>query len=262
MDLSSVSIRDGVRRGVHAVMKRGSTRPVPEGDSSCCDNSCSVTGLLHGTCVPAPQLRKGWPNGHRRFSVSGGGWGRHASRPNVAAVVDMNGGLLGVESFPTTADGHRRCRRGCPGSARSNGSGSRAPARTGRAVARTFAAADVAVIEVDRPNRQKRRQHGKSDQLDAIEAARGTLSGRCDGRAKSGDAHAEALRALLVAERSARSTRIRTIVQLRHLMFTAPDDLRPARQAVAATQLVNECRTLRPRLGGDIVRVRDEDRQR
>jgi transposase len=26
---------------------------------------------------------------------------------NVAAVVDMNGGLLGVESFPTTADGHR-----------------------------------------------------------------------------------------------------------------------------------------------------------
>ena len=26
---------------------------------------------------------------------------------NVAAVVDMNGGLLGVESFRTTADGHR-----------------------------------------------------------------------------------------------------------------------------------------------------------
>ena len=26
---------------------------------------------------------------------------------NVAAVVDMNGGLLAVESFPTTADGHR-----------------------------------------------------------------------------------------------------------------------------------------------------------
>ena len=27
---------------------------------------------------------------------------------NVAAVVDMNGGVLGVESFPTTGDGHRR----------------------------------------------------------------------------------------------------------------------------------------------------------
>ena len=29
---------------------------------------------------------------------------------NVAAVVDMNGGLLGVESFATTAAGHRSLR--------------------------------------------------------------------------------------------------------------------------------------------------------
>ena len=108
------------------------------------------------------------------------------------------------------------------------------------------------MIEVDRPDRQKRRQHGKSDQLDAVEAARGALSGRCDGRAKSGDAHAEALRALLVAKRSARSTRIRTIVQLRHLMFTAPDELRARLGALSATQLVNEAAKLRPRPGGDV----------
>ena len=118
------------------------------------------------------------------------------------------------------------CRRGCLGSARSNGSGSRAPGRTGPASPATSLVGGVVVIEVDRPDRQKRRQHGKCDQLDAVEAARGALSGRCEGRAKSGDAHAEALRALLVAKRSARSTRIRTIVQLRHLMFTAPDELR------------------------------------
>jgi len=108
------------------------------------------------------------------------------------------------------------------------------------------------VIEVDRPNRQKRRQHGKSDQLDAVEAARGALSGRCEGRAKSGNAEAEALRALLVAKRSARSTRIRTIVQLRHLMFTAPDELRARLAGLSATQLVNEAARLRPRPGGDI----------
>ena len=58
----------------------GTTRPVPEGDSSCCDNSGSVTGLLHGTCVPAPSAEKRGGCGHRRFSASGGGWGRHASR--------------------------------------------------------------------------------------------------------------------------------------------------------------------------------------
>jgi hypothetical protein len=78
------------------------------------------------------------------------------------------------------------------------------------------------------------------------------LSGRCQGRAKSGDAHAEALRALLVAKRSARSTRICTIVQLRHLMFTAPDELRVRLGRLTATQLVNEAAKLRPRPASDV----------
>ena len=107
------------------------------------------------------------------------------------------------------------------------------------------------MIEVDRPNRQRRRRQGKSDQLDAVEAARGALSVRCDGLAKSGTGHAEALRALLVVKRSARSTRIRTIVQLRHLMFTAPDELRARFAGLSAAHLVIEAAKLRPRPGGD-----------
>ena len=122
----------------------------------------------------------------------------------------------------------------------------------GAGLARHFTRASVTVIEVDRPDRRKRRQHGKSDQLDAVEAARGALSGRCEAVAKSGDGHAEALRALLVAKRSARSTRIRTIVQLRHLIFTAPDDLRARLGGLSASQLVNEAAKLRPRPGGDV----------
>jgi transposase len=145
---------------------------------------------------------------------------------NVAAVVHMNGGLLGVESFPTTAAGHRCLSSWMSGFGAIDRVGIEGTGAYGAGIARQFLASGVVVIEVDRPDRQKRRRHGKSDQLDAVEAARGALSGRCAGRAKSGDAHAEALRALLVAKRSARSTRIRTIVQLRHLMFTAPDELR------------------------------------
>jgi transposase len=171
---------------------------------------------------------------------------------NVAAVLDMNGGLLGVESFATTAAGHRLLRVWMSGFGVIERVGIEGTGAYGAGIARHFAAADVAVIEVDRPNRQKRRQHGKSDQLDAIEAARGALSGRCEGRAKSGNAHAEALRALLVAKRSARSTRIRTIVQLRHLMFTAPDELRARLGTLSATQLVKEAAKLRPRPGSDV----------
>ena len=171
---------------------------------------------------------------------------------NVAAVVDMNGGLLGVESFPTTADGHRCLSSWMSGFGTIERVGIEGTGAYGAGLARHFVAAGVVVIEVDRPDRQKRRRHGKSDQLDAVEAARGALSGRCQGRAKSGDGHAEALRALLVAKRSARSTRIRTIVQLRHLMFTAPDEIRGRLGGLTATQLVNEAAKLRPRPGADV----------
>jgi transposase len=130
----------------------------------------------------------------------------------------------------------------------------------GAGLARHFARAAVTVIEVDRPNRQKRRRHGKSDQLDAIEAARAALSGRCQVHAKSGDSFAEAIRALLIAKRSARSTRIRTIVQLRHLVFTVPDELRAKLGGLTPIQLGNEAAKLRPRAGRDVVVQGIQDR--
>ena len=58
---------------------------------------------------------------------------------------------------------------------------------------------------------------------------------------------------MLIAKRSARSTRIRTIVQLRHLVFTAPDELRSKLGGLSATELVNQAARLRPRAGGDVV---------
>ena len=172
---------------------------------------------------------------------------------NVAAVVDMNGGLLGVESFRTTGDGHRLLSSWMGGFGTIERVGVEGTGAYGAGIARHFSRTSVMVIEVDRPNRQKRRRHGKSDELDAIEAARAALSGRCVGRAKSGDSFAEAIRALLIAKRSASLTRIRSIVQLRHLVFTAPDELRAKLGSLTATQLVNEAARFRPRPGGDVV---------
>jgi transposase len=109
------------------------------------------------------------------------------------------------------------------------------------------------VIEVDRPNRQARRQAGKTDTLDAIEAARAALSGRATGIAKTADGNIEAIRALMVAKRSARDTRIRTLNQIRHLTFTAPDDLRQQLAALPAAALAERSARLRPGPGHDIV---------
>jgi transposase len=170
---------------------------------------------------------------------------------HVAAVIDSNGGVLGVESFSTTAAGHRSTLRWMSGFGTVERVGIEGTGSYGAGLARYFNAQNVVVIEVDRPNRQKRRRHGKSDQLDAVEAARAVLSGRCEGRAKTGAGHAEALRALLVVKRSARAARIRTIVQLRHMMFTAPDELRERFTGLNAARMVEHAGRLRPHPGGN-----------
>jgi hypothetical protein len=92
------------------------------------------------------------------------------------------------------------------------------------------------VVEVDRPNRQSRRRTGKSDPADAIEAARAALSGRAHGAPKAKDGNGEAIRALFVAKRSARDTRIKTLNQIRHLGFTAPEELRECLAGLSRTQ--------------------------
>jgi transposase len=172
---------------------------------------------------------------------------------HVAAVVDSIGGVLGVESFPADRAGHAAMSSWMAGFGELDRVGIEGTGSYGAGLSRHFAAAGVVVIEVDRPNRQQRRRTGKSDELDAIEAARGALSGRVTGRAKARDGNVEALRTLLVAKRSARSTRVATIVQLRHLMFTAPEEIRDRFARLSVTALVREVSRLKPRPGADSV---------
>jgi transposase len=165
---------------------------------------------------------------------------------HVAAAVDSLGGLLGVRSFPTTPAGYHAlslwlCSFGTVERVGVEGTGT-----YGAGLARHLAASGVTVIEVDRPNRQERRRNGKSDELDAIEAARAVLSGRARGYAKGGDGNVEALRALLVAKRSARSVRIRTTGQLRHLVITAPDELRTQLAGLTTKSLITQAAGCRP----------------
>jgi transposase len=109
------------------------------------------------------------------------------------------------------------------------------------------------VIEVDRPNRQVRRQQGKSDTVDAVEAGRAVLSGRASGVAKTADGNAEAMRALLVAKRCGREARITCLNQLRHLGFCAPDELRERFRDVPGARLAEAAAALRPRADSDPV---------
>ena len=94
-------------------------------------------------------------------------------------------------------------------------------------LARHVTTAGVRVVEADCSDRQDRRRAGaKSDPLDAVSAARAAQSGRARGAPKGRDGTVEAIRALMVAKRSARADRTQTINQARSLIVTGPQDLR------------------------------------
>jgi len=154
-----------------------------------------------------------------------GGVDTHAD-VHVAAVIDPDGGLLGVKSFATNLAGYKLLSGwmgtfGEIGLVGVEGTGS-----YGAGLARHLHREGLVVVEVDRPNLQERARQGKSDSLDAIEAARAALPGRAFGVAKTRDGNVEAIRALMVVRRSARESRTKAMNQIRQLVDTAPDELR------------------------------------
>jgi len=181
-----------------------------------------------------------------------GGVDTHAD-VHVAAAVDANGGVLGVESFATTPAGYVQLHGWLVGFGPVDRVGVEGTGAYGAGLARHLRGQGLVVVEVDRPNRQARRKEGTSDRLDAIEAARAALSGRASGIAKSADGDVEAIRVLLVARRSARNVRIKYLNQIRHLAFTAPDGLRERLRDVHRDRLARTAAALRPGAGGDTV---------
>jgi transposase len=119
----------------------------------------------------------------------------------------------------------------------------------GAGLARHLAAAGIRVVEVDRADRQDRHRQGKSDPLDAVSAARAALSGRAAGAPKGRDGAVEAIRALMVAKRSARAERTQAINQARALIVTGPEDLRARFARHSAAGLAEAIAALRPRPG-------------
>ena len=174
---------------------------------------------------------------------------------HVAAALDDMGGLLGVESFEASRAGNDKLLDWLRSFGDVTQVGVEGTGSYGASLARSLRVARVKVVEVDRPNRQARRRTGKSDPADAVEAARAALSGRAQGAGKTRDGNVEAIRALVVAKRSARSTKIKSLNQIRHLGFTAPDELRDRLRGITRQQLGAAAAVLRPRAGGDPVMV-------
>jgi len=177
-----------------------------------------------------------------------GGAGTHADT-HVAAALDGIGGLLGVSEFPATPAGYGQLTGWLQGFGTVGLVGIEGTGSYGAGLARHAAAAGIRVAGVDRADRQERRRQGKSDPFDAVSAARAAQSGRAAGLPKGRDGAVEAIRALMVAKRSARHERTQAINQARALLLTGPDDLRARFAGHTAAALAEAIAALRPRPG-------------
>ena len=172
---------------------------------------------------------------------------------HVAAALNAIGGLLGVESFPADGPGYRRLLAWLQSFGTVVMVGVEGTGSYGAGLTRHLHDKGLRVVEVDRPNRQERRRAGKSDPIDAVEAARAALSGRAKGQPKTRNGSVEAIRVLRVARCSARKERVRAINQLRSLVSTAPEELRAELRGLSISQLVHKTAGMRPNGRTDVL---------
>ncbi len=103
------------------------------------------------------------------------------------------------------------------------------------------------VLEVNRPNRQLRRNKGKDDVLDAESAARSVLAGQVTARPKSGTSTVEMIRHLKVARDTAVKARSQAMLAPKAIIVSAPSALREQLdQLTGKMTLLRHLAALRP----------------
>ncbi|MEC5180868.1 transposase [Arthrobacter sp. CG_A4] len=113
-------------------------------------------------------------------------------------------------------------------------------------MARELRKAGITVLEVNRPNRKNRRQHGKSDPLDAYSAAEAVLAERATAKPKDRDGFVESVRALRVVRSSAMKSRTQTINQITGLLTSAAEEIRSKYRSLHGRKLARALLGSRP----------------
>lgn len=163
-----------------------------------------------------------------------------------AAVVDANTGkLLADQEFAATQAGYRKLMSWMGSHGTLVMAGLEGTGSYGAGLQRFLQARGVTVIEVSRPNRQDRRRQGKSDPIDAINAARAVLSETATTTPKDRDGYVEAVRQIRTTRRGAVKARRSALNQLHGLLWGAPEQLRAMLSGYDRAALVVRCARLR-----------------
>ena len=166
---------------------------------------------------------------------------------HVAAVMDSIGGILGTLTIATDTAGFRQLLTwaltfGSIVAFGVEGTGSYGAGLT------SFARRNGhKVVEVARPDRRLRRLNGKSDSLDAENAARAVLAGFATAIPKTADGVVEMIRQLKVAHDTVVRDRTGAMVTLKAMLVHSSEELREETARKTKIMLARHCAALRPR---------------
>lgn len=168
---------------------------------------------------------------------------------HVAVLLDRLGRHLATAAFATTDAANTQLvawtrRYGQVTTAGVEGTGS-----YGYRLAQHLTGQGIKVVEVNRPDRARRRRKGKNDPVDAEAAARAVLAGDALAVPKDRNGAVGELRALVVARRSAIKARTQATNQLRALLVDGDDELRGQLHGLQKGQLARACAQLVPAAG-------------
>ena len=165
---------------------------------------------------------------------------------HVAVALDELGGRLAELTVSADRSGYARLEHWALGLGTVLAFGIEGTASYGAGVTGYLRRQGHRVIEVNRPDRRERRLHGKSDPLDAENAARAVLAGRATATPKAADGQIEMLRQIKIAKDTAVKARTAAMVTLKTLVITAPPELREQLEGLSRMALIERCAALRP----------------
>lgn len=166
------------------------------------------------------------------------------------AIVDHLGRAVGDQEFTTTTTGYEQAIDFLRSHGNLHRVGVEGTGSYGAGIARKLAQTGFTVVEIIRPNRQARRLHGKSDPIDAHQAAIAALRDTDTVVPKSGDGPVESLRILIGERRPAVKAKAQAINQIHSLLTTAPDQVRNTYRALAGAKLLATLARSRPGTSG------------
>ena len=174
----------------------------------------------------------------------------HADTHHVA-VIDRIGRRLADAGFPATLAGYHAILAYLTAFGGVRLVGIEGTHSYGAGITLHLQQAGMRVVEVLRPNRQVRRMRGKSDPIDAYEAAATALASGDHPEPKVLDGRIEAVRYLYAARRSAVKARSAAQVQVKSLLVTAPDRVRRRYRDMSDSELLPALSRARPSAESD-----------